>query len=297
MANLAKYNMREAQAIIVHCERTAATHSNANIDPARTKDNYALWPPNAPEQLQLDTGVVGQSSGKYAHDRLMKRLSEVSCLRRDDVNVLCSWCIHQGADVPPGREPQRAFFEGCVRYVASLYGEENIIYAWVQLDETNPHIHIGFVPVIRKELKLRKNASEKTRKAYEAAMAAGETIIERVDADKLITKQHLLSWHSGFSHWMTNYLGYDPGVHTGITEALGGNLSVEELKTKAPDWTEARKLQATAFHDARRARREGRWPTLDNRLELTKPKIQAPTPRRIGLDAMIRSARNRGGKQ
>lgn len=299
MANLERYDMRQAQAIIAHCERTAATHSNRNIDMSRTRENYALWPPGAPDALQMDRGVEGQSMGKYAWKRLRKRLSEVSVLRRRDVNVLCDWVIHLGVDTPPGYDSSMDFFEACVRYIGQLYGSENIIYAWVHLDEGAPHIHIGFVPVTKKPLKLRKNASEETRKAYEEAVAAGKTVIEKVDAKSVITRQHLQGWHPRFSKWMTEQLGYDPGVHTGITEALGGNLSVPELKRKGPNWAEKRRKQSDAYHSARRAARAGQRPRLNDRITISGPKTQAderPAGRGRSLEDMIHRAHERHGK-
>lgn len=296
MANVEKYNLHEAQAIIAHCERTAATHSNRNIDMERTEENYALWPPEAPDALLMDTGIRGQSSAKNAWRRLRKRLEEVSHLRRKDVNVLCDWCIHLGVDTLPGYENTRDFFKACVRYISELYGAENIVYAWVHMDEETPHIHIGFVPVIKKPLRLRKNASDATRKAYEEAIAAGKREVERVDANQVINLKHLQGWHPRFSSWLTSELGYDPGVHTGITEALGGDLTVKQLKKKPPGWVEARRKQTEAYHASRRAAKEGKKPRLDDRITLAGAKPQAREGSRLSLDDMIRRAKERSGK-
>ena len=285
MAQIEKYHMMAAMAIIAHCERTCDTHRNSKIDPARTGHNYSLWPPDAPDQI----------AGRRAMPRLRNRLREVSMLNRKDVNVLCDWCIHAGADVPPGYANLREFFEACVRFVSQMYGPENIIFSWVHLDEDTPHIHIGFVPIVHKHLKLRKNASEATKKAYEEALDAGKTMIERVDADGLITRAHLQGWHRRFSDWMTAALGYDPGVYTGITEALGGNMTVKQLKKQGPDWAKERKEQADAFHAARRASREGERPALDDRITLAGPKPQEA--KQSGLDAMIQNAKGRMGKR
>lgn len=300
MAQLEKYTMRQGIAIIAHCERTAQTHSNERIDPARTQDNYALWPPENPDSLVMDTGVIGQSSAHYALRRIKKRLVQVSCLKRKDVNVLCDWCVHLGVDVPPGYDSAHSFFQAVVRYIAGLYGEENMVYAWVHMDESSPHLHAGFVPVIRKERKLRKNASKETREAYEAAMAAGKTTYERVDADAVITRRHLQDWHPRFSTWMTHELGYDPAVHTGITEALGGNISVDQLKKQAPEWTDNRKKQTDAFHAKRISELAGKRPTLKDQVSLASPKPQTITPPKaepFDLDAMIRKAKGRSGRR
>lgn len=304
MANVEKYNMMQAIGLIAHCERTLPSHqSNPNIDVTRTKDNYALWPLEAPDQLVLNTEIFGQSSGKYADKRLRKRLSQVSYLHRSDVNVLCSWCIHLGVDTLPGYENARDFFKACVRFVAGLYGPENIVYAWVHNDEDTPHIHIGFVPVIKKALKLRKNASEATKKAYEEAVAAGKTTIERVDADKLISLRHLQGWHPHFSSYMTTELGYDPGVHTGITEALGGDLSVHQLKRMSPKKVEERRKRTAAYHADRRAEKEGKKPSLDRMISIADPQSpkntagQPQEKKKLSIEDMIQNAAERSGKR
>ncbi len=304
MAQIEKYNMRQAIAIIAHCERTGGTHSNKNIDPERTKNNYSLWPAGDPDQLVLDTDVPGQSSARYAHQRLKQRLSEVSCLERKDVNVLCDWCIHLGVDTLPGYDNQKQFFEACVEYICSLYGRENVVYAWVHMDEETPHIHIGFVPVIKKPLKLRKNASAATKKAYEEAVAAGQTYVDRVDADSVITRKHLESWHPKFQAAMVSQLGYDPGIYTGVTKYLGGNLSVAQLKSKPPNWRQKRNRAADAFHDMRRATKTGQRAGLDAVIAASDPgraSIQSQDPgnqqqKGASLADLMKAARDQGGR-
>lgn len=280
MAQIEKYTLQQAKAIIAHCERTGATHSNESIDPERTKDNYSLWPPADPDKLQLDTEVPGQSSARYAYQRLTKRLSEVKCLQRDDVNVLCDWCLHLGVDVPPGYESKRAFYEAAVQLMAKLYGEKNVVYAWVHEDETSSHIHFGFVPVVRKELKLRKNASERLKAEYEAAIAAGKTTIERVDANALINRKHLKGWHGWMTKHITSELGYDPGMHTGVTQFLGGNATVPQLKKTGPNWRAKRNAKVNAFHEHRRAQKAGERSSLASQIGLATPDKPQAVPER-----------------
>lgn len=304
MAQIEKYTLQQAKAIIAHAERTGATHSNENIDPRRTKDNYSLWPPGHPDQLVLDTGIEGQSSGRYAYQRLKKRLSEVSYLQRDDVNVLCSWCLHLGVDVPPGYESKRAFFEAAVRVMSHLYGEKNVLYAWVHEDEDGSHLHFGFVPVVRKPLKLRKNASEETRAEYEAAVAAGQTMIERVDANALITRKHLQGWHGWMTKQLVDILGYDPAMHTGVTQFLGGNATVPQLKKTGPHWRERRNAQVAAFHERRRALATGKKAGLDAQISVADPNRQraqaAPGQeqgKKKSLSDMMKDAGSRSGSK
>ncbi|RAC17531.1 plasmid recombination protein, partial [Burkholderia multivorans] len=42
---------------------------------------------------------------------------------------------------------QERYFETAYEFLAERYGEKNLIYASVHLDEKTPHMHVGFVPV------------------------------------------------------------------------------------------------------------------------------------------------------
>lgn len=294
MANMMKFTRMAAMAVIAHQERTCLTHSNENIDPERTADNYAVWPYDRPDQ-------VGE---KHGWSRLMKRLSEVKHLDRSDVNVLVEWVIHLGPDVPPGYDSEREFFEACMRYCEGEYGAENICYGIVHKDEENAHLTLGFVPVVRKPLKLRKNASKKTRDEYEAAVAAGKTMIDVLDADSVITRKHLQGWHGGLTNFLIQELGYDPAVHTGITKAMGGNLSVKQMKRKPPAWRKQRNEQAAHFHELRRAAKSGQKASLAAKVAMAdpdRPRLQDQAlpgkeqGKKSSLDDIMKNAKDRSG--
>ncbi|HGD3002672.1 TPA: MobV family relaxase, partial [Streptococcus agalactiae] len=46
-----------------------------------------------------------------------------------------------------GQEQTRKFFETAKNYFAENYGETNVAYASVHLDESTPHMHLGIVPM------------------------------------------------------------------------------------------------------------------------------------------------------
>lgn len=289
MANMMKFTKMQAMAVIAHQERTCATHSNENIRPEDTQYNYSVWPYDDPD-------LVGE---KHGWQRLTKRLSEVKHLNRSDVNVLVEWVIHLGPDVPPGYDKEEDFFRACMRYCERKYGSENILYGIVHVDEETPHLTVGIVPVVKKPLKLRKNASKKTREEYEAAVAAGKTMIEVLDADSVITRKHLQGWHGGLTQHLIDELGYDPAVHTGITKAMGGNMSVKQLKRKDAGWREQRNKKAAAFHAARKAGLEGKKPGLTDKIILSGPKAQsepaAPAEGTRSLSDILKDVHDRGG--
>ena len=294
MANMMKFTKMAAMAVIAHQERTCLTHSNENIDPEMTKYNYSVWPHDDPD-------LVGE---KHGWKRLTKRLSEVKHLNRKDVNVLVEWVIHLGPDVPPGYDNEEDFFRVCMRYCEREYGAENICYGIVHVDEENPHLTVGFVPVVKKPLKLRKNASKQTREEYEAAVAAGKTMIEVLDADSVITRKHLQGWHGSLTQHLIQELGYDPAVHTGITKAMGGNLTVKQLKRKDAKWREQRNKQAAHFHEVRRAAKTGQRAGLAAKIAMAdpnRPQLQGqaePGAEKKGksLAELMKGAQDRGGK-
>lgn len=295
MANMMKFTRMQAMAVIAHQERSCESHSNENIDPEMTKYNYSLWP--------LEEGITAVV--KQGWERLTRRLSQVKCLKRKDVNVLVEWTIHLGPDVPPGYDSEDAFFLSCMRYCAKEYGAENICYGIVHVDEENPHLTVGFVPVVKKPLKLRKNASAAAQAEYKAAVAAGKTTIEVVDADSVITRKHLQGWHGGLSKHLIDELGYDPAVYTGITKALGGNMTVAQLKRQSPEWREQRNKRAEHFHEVRRADKTGRKAGIDAVISMSDPSQERPQSQEdpgtkekgaATLAELMGAARERGGR-
>ena len=116
---------------------------NPEIDPQRTHLNYNLAP-------------------QHNHMEFIKqRLSEVYCLNRKDVNVMCSWVVTAPKDLEPRQ--QEDFFKESYKFLENRYGKENIISSYVHLDETTPHMHFAFIPVVYDKKKDRYKVSAKER--------------------------------------------------------------------------------------------------------------------------------------
>ena len=75
-----------------------------NVDPDRTAQNYNLAVEDQPLK-QLD----------FVH----KRLSEVRCLKRKDVNVLCDWVITMPKDL--AEEYREPFIKAANAFLANKY--------------------------------------------------------------------------------------------------------------------------------------------------------------------------------
>ena len=186
MAHLKNYTAASVPQILAHNSR-ADNYSNPDIDPARSKYNYSL--------------SGHENDLAYYKDRL----SQVHHMKRANLNTLSSWVI----TLPKGikREDQQRFFSECKSFLDERYGEKNCVSADVHFDETTPHLHYTFIPVIFDEKKKR----------------------EKVSRRDLFTLKELYGFHGDLEKHIEKALGYPVGIRTGKTEK---NVSINELKTK-----------------------------------------------------------------
>ena len=140
MAHVAKFAAGAVGDMCGHYGRTegdGVRRSNESIDPARTHLNYNL----APEH---DGGQVAF---------LRQRLAEVKVQKRADVKVMCDWVVtlpdsEKLSKKPDVRERQiKDFFRVSYGFLESRYGRENVVSAYVHMDEKTPHLHFAFIPV------------------------------------------------------------------------------------------------------------------------------------------------------
>jgi len=188
MAHFTKYTKVQTGHLCAHNDRSANNISNDKINPDKTNENYNLGP-------QRD---ISQT------DFINQRCGEVKCLNRDNVNVMCSWLVTAPKDL--SAEDTNKFFQASYDFLAEKYGDKNIISAFVHMDETQPHMHFAFVPVVE----------DKKRG------------IEKVSAKERVTRNDLQSFHGELDARMTEVFGRDIGVMNDATK--DGNKAIEELK-------------------------------------------------------------------
>ena len=199
MAHLQKFTRGSVRAILEHDTRTANhAYKNPDIDPIRTELNYSFIHDN-----------------RTAIERLEQRLSEVKVQNRKDVNVLCSWIITKPEMMDS--EHNREFFQECYKFLCQKYGSKNVITADVHEDESTPHMHFTFVPVVANTRKY-KDPNKKPR------------FSEKVCAEKLITREHLQKFHEELKSWFLDK-GLDWGKYV-VTGKTTYNRSIAELKHK-----------------------------------------------------------------
>lgn len=202
MAHLAKFTKAACGHMFKHYERAKEFNSetgqveyikfaNQEINPQRTHLNYNL--------------AVHQTMRQG--DFIRKRCSEVKLQNRKDVNVMCSWVLTAPKDLPSSE--QESFFKASYDFMANRYGEENVISAYVHLDETTPHIHFAFIPI----------TEDKKKGGY------------KVSAKEVINKRELQAFHQDLDKYLETALGHSVGVLNGSTK--DGNKAISELKEKS----------------------------------------------------------------
>ena len=138
---------------------------------------------------------------------IKKRCQEVYCMNRKDVNVCCSWIVTAPKDLKENDLPN--FFAKTYDFLQNRYGKDNVVSAYVHMDETTPHIHFAFVPV----------TYDKKKERY------------KVSAFEVITKKDLQSFHSDLEKHVSKELGYEVAILNGATK--DGNKSIQELKRQS----------------------------------------------------------------
>lgn len=187
--NCQKYTRNQASNILVHCNRSDPnrTYGNQEIDHSKTHLNYNL----APKRKTTD------------FEFMKNRCEEFGILKRRDINWMVSWVVTMPQDYTGDKE---LFFDRSYEFLTNKYGESNVISAYVHLDETSPHMHFTFVPVV-----LDVNKQE-----------------YKVNAKKCITKYQLQTIHSDMQNYLEKELHTEVNLLNGATKE--GNKTIRQLK-------------------------------------------------------------------
>ena len=62
---------------------------------------------------------------------------------RKDVNVMATWVVTVPKDLP--EQEHKAFFQASYDFLQQRYGRENVVSAYVHMDEVTPHMHFAFL--------------------------------------------------------------------------------------------------------------------------------------------------------
>ena len=172
-----------------HYERTPDDYvqrSNENIDSSRTHLNYN----SAPEHGKGDV---------FIRDMLSREDVYVYGGNRKDLNVMCTCIVNAPKELP--KEQQKRFFQVAYRFLAERYGRnDNIVSAYVHMDETTPHMHFAFIPLVSAKTK-------QLEKGYKYRLCAKE----------VVNRQDLQTLHYDMQRCINLHLGAGFKILTGKT--------------------------------------------------------------------------------
>ena len=132
-----KYTFDKLNIIFRHNERKNSAYSNKEIDRDKSHKNYSLK-----RCFKPYTKMFNEMKNQYNLKGQIKKNS----------NVACDYIITSDKDFfeEIGEEETRRYFETAYKFVANYknLGEQYIVSAKVHLDESTPHMHLVFLPVV-----------------------------------------------------------------------------------------------------------------------------------------------------
>ena len=147
-------NAVTTRALQRHNQRENKTYGNQDIDHSRTHLNYDLINPDIALLVKTENGYETQyKSGAINYvEKIEERIEEgyqgARKIRSDAIK-------HVDGIVTSDKEffdklsksEQEQYFNDSLEFIKQEYGEKNVLYATVHLDEKTPHMHFGFVPL------------------------------------------------------------------------------------------------------------------------------------------------------
>ena len=232
----AKYGKVVVGSILMHSDRGIGSpdtheHSNENIDRSRTHLNYDL----------KERG--GQTAYVYYKQRIDQIAAETKertgkSIRKDAV-TLCSWAVTAPKDLP--EDKQADFFKAAYDWFSERYGADNIVTAAVHLDETSPHMHLQFTPIIEKDG------------------------VRKLCAKDMETRKTLQTAHQQLQRHLEQALGCEVNILNGATEQ--GNKSVLELQIETLKQQLAEKEEKARQAEERAEQAEKRAKSAERKLK------------------------------
>lgn len=143
---LQKFKGSQISGIERHNKRIGEKHSNKDIDQKKSENNYDL---------------VHEKNDKSYSDLIQKKISErytsTRKIRTDAVKNVEFLCTSDSEFFDSiGEAETKRYFELSKDFLENIMGKENILYAQVHMDESTPHMHIGFVPLSEGKLRFSK---------------------------------------------------------------------------------------------------------------------------------------------
>ena len=136
----------DAQGAYIHNDRRSKGHSNKDIDPTRTHLNFWCKKNKLTYIREFDK---------------MKKEYDLKGTIRSNSNIMCEMMITSDNAFfnKIGLEETKRYFKESYKFVCNYknLGEKYIVSAAVHLDETTPHMHLVYIPIIHTKNKEGKD--------------------------------------------------------------------------------------------------------------------------------------------
>lgn len=166
MAHIAKYKAPAVGKLCAHYNRWQGIDnpnvSRENIDKSRTHLNYTLgvYEKDGKRFIGKVRGSASWATVKGRIDAVNARAkAEGKRATRKDAVVMADMVVTLPPNVPP--EDAYKFFWNSYQYIADRVGRGNLMGGYVHMDETTPHMHVPFTPILDGRFNYKKMCDRK----------------------------------------------------------------------------------------------------------------------------------------
>lgn len=166
MAHIAKYKASAVGKLCAHYNRWQGIDnpnvSRENIDKSRTHLNYTLgvYEKDGKRFIGKIRGSASWATVKGRIDAVNARAkAEGKRATRKDAVVMADMVVTLPPNVPP--EDAYKFFWNSYQYIADRVGRGNLMGGYVHMDETTPHMHVPFTPILDGRFNYKKMCDRK----------------------------------------------------------------------------------------------------------------------------------------
>ncbi len=132
-----KLTRNQANGICIHNDRKAKNHSNKEIDISKSKLNYYL--------------KKNELSYIKEFDKIKEKYDLKGQIRVNSI-IMCEMIFTSDREFFEniGTKETKRYFEECYKFICNYkkIGDKNIISAVIHFDETTPHMHLVYIPVV-----------------------------------------------------------------------------------------------------------------------------------------------------
>lgn len=213
MANLTKFTRSGLGQILAHVRRGSEPerYPDGNPKKLRKYKNQNIVATNSKYNYNLRERGDNLTDYQY----IEKRVREHNVLKRDNVNWLGSWVVSLPQSLQNANEEDKEmFFKETFEFLSKRYGKDNIVYAYVHMDETTPHMHTGVTPCFYDKDKKRLACNYK----------------------KFFSRKEYQTFHKDYSKHMKEVFGRDIGVYDDSERKKAFNKTTTELIKEGNKW-------------------------------------------------------------